>query len=258
MIVTYKKTNDNTIMKKIILTLLAAIAALSVDAQIIEVYKIGESTPWEIYGTDVKVKFRAKKITDATGITGSYARNRVDGVDTQETGKTVDQDWVQLWPGGPKFATQLVTYKKTTQQNSEENSTSTNLFDYFAAGDPVKDNDKWGDNWRTPTLGELETMISKCTISYNKNDQSKIISITIKQVNGSSGITIPTIAIQNTMYHGAFWTSKIVTDAGTTPITKRFALTLDFTEGGALRDYNIIPAGKDDGAAYCILAVLDE
>lgn len=244
-------------MKKIILTLLAAIAALSVDAQIIEVLRNGESesTPWEIYGSDVKVKYRAKK--ELTGYTqtiaptstvpgaGTCERNKVTdvtGVDTDVTTDKVAQNWVQLWPGGPKFANVII--------NSNATNASDKVFSYANVTAAVT---KWGSNWRLATLGELETMISKCGITYNTGN-----TITINNTKvGNPGITITSITISDQIYHLSLWTSKIATDKSDTPITMRFALTLDMKNGGKTRSYKIEPH-NEESAKFCILAVLDE
>lgn len=54
------------------------------------------------------------------------------------TGVTEKVGWVQLWPGGPKFATQNVKDKMT-----------------FADATKTGDAYVWGKNWRTPTKEEM-------------------------------------------------------------------------------------------------------
>lgn len=69
-----------------------------------------------------------KYYTLTTGMTKGSAKNSL--------GETID--WVQLWPGGPKFATKNVESKLNWSQATAEGSA-------FA----------WGENWRTPTKDEM-------------------------------------------------------------------------------------------------------
>lgn len=75
-----------------------------------------------------------KYYTLTTGKTKGSAENKL--------GETID--WVQLWPGGPKFATKNVanqmTWKDATKNGAE----------YV-----------WGANWRTPTKDEMTFVDSK-------------------------------------------------------------------------------------------------
>lgn len=69
-----------------------------------------------------------KYYTLTTGKTKGSAKNKLGD----------DIGWVQLWPGGPKFATQSVAEK----------------LDWYEA---TKKDDEyvWGKNWRTPTVEEI-------------------------------------------------------------------------------------------------------
>lgn len=69
-----------------------------------------------------------KYYTLTTGMTKGKADNSL--------GETID--WVQLWPGGPKFATQNVAEEMTWTDATKKGD------DYV-----------WGANWRTPTLDEV-------------------------------------------------------------------------------------------------------
>lgn len=69
-----------------------------------------------------------KYYTLTTGMTKGSAENKL--------GETID--WVQLWPGGPKFAKENVKDKLT-------------FTDACKTGDAYV----WGKNWRTPKLDEL-------------------------------------------------------------------------------------------------------
>lgn len=75
-----------------------------------------------------------KYYTLTTGMTKGSAENKLD--------ETID--WVQLWPGGPKFATKNVEGKMTWT-------------DATKTGDQYV----WGANWRTPTKDEMTFVDSK-------------------------------------------------------------------------------------------------
>lgn len=72
-----------------------------------------------------------KYYTVTTGPVSGKAKATIKG----ETLETLDVDWVQLWAGGPKFATKNVDGTMTWT-------------------DAVK-NKFWGDNWRVPTKDEM-------------------------------------------------------------------------------------------------------
>lgn len=80
------------------------------------------------------------KATKEKGLTaGKYytlTTHDTTGSAKNKLGETID--WVQLWPGGPKFAT----------ENVKEEMTWT---DATKTGDDYV----WGANWRTPTLDEV-------------------------------------------------------------------------------------------------------
>ena len=75
-----------------------------------------------------------KYYTVTTGPVSGKAKATIKG-ETLETLDTLDVDWVQLWAGGPKFATQNVDGTMT----------------WSAA----KENTFWGRNWRVPTKDEM-------------------------------------------------------------------------------------------------------
>lgn len=80
------------------------------------------------------------KATKAGGLTaGKYytlLTGKTKGSAENKLGETID--WVQLWPGGPKFAKENVKDKMT-------------FTDACKTGDAYV----WGKNWRTPKLDEL-------------------------------------------------------------------------------------------------------
>lgn len=78
-----------------------------------------------------------KYYTLTTGMTKGSAENKL--------GETID--WVQLWPGGPKFATKNVAKKLNWSEATAKGSAYV-----------------WGANWRTPTEDEL-TFVSEQTLT---------------------------------------------------------------------------------------------
>lgn len=92
------------------------------------------------------------KATKAGGLTaGKYYTLKTGDVDGEEDatidGVVVKKKWVQLWPGGPKFATENVA--KTL-----------NWSEATAKGSAYA----WGANWRTPTKDEM-TFVEEMTLN---------------------------------------------------------------------------------------------
>ncbi|OYP70273.1 hypothetical protein CIK87_03430 [Prevotella sp. P5-64] len=87
-----------------------------------------------------------KYYTVTTGPVRGTAKATIKG-ETLETLDTLDVDWVQLWAGGPKFATQ-------------------NVAETMKWTDAVK-NKFWGDNWRVPTKDEMNGLVGSSTEGGN-------------------------------------------------------------------------------------------
>lgn len=92
------------------------------------------------------------KATKAGGLTaGKYYTLKTGDVDGEEDatidGVVVKKKWVQLWPGGPKFAKENVASKMTWT-------------DATKTGDEYV----WGANWRTPTKDEM-TFVEEMTLN---------------------------------------------------------------------------------------------
>lgn len=91
------------------------------------------------------------KATKAWGLTaGKYYTLKTGDTDGWEyatiNGEQVKKYWVQLWPGGPKFATENVAEKM-------------NFTEACKTGDAYV----WGANWRTPTKDEIDDIINSST-----------------------------------------------------------------------------------------------
>lgn len=92
------------------------------------------------------------KATKEGGLTaGKYytlLTGKTTGSETNSLGETIS--WVQLWAGGPKFATQNVAEKMT-----------------FTEACKTGDAYVWGNKWRTPTLDELNFVNATHDAKYN-------------------------------------------------------------------------------------------
>lgn len=111
------------------------------------------------------------KATKAGGLAaGKYYTLKTGETDGWEyatiNGEQVKKYWVQLWPGGPKFATENVKDKMT-------------FTDACKTGDAYV----WGANWRTPKGEELAPLYKD---GYAVNTEN--VSAVFKQSNGSYGI----------------------------------------------------------------------
>lgn len=111
------------------------------------------------------------KATKAGGLTAGKYYTLLTGKtygeeDATINGENVKMGWVQLWPGGPKFATENVKDKLT-----------------FTEACKTGDEYVWGANWRTPKGEELAPLYND---EYAVN--TKNVSAVYKQLNGSYGI----------------------------------------------------------------------
>lgn len=122
-------------------------------------------------------------------------------------GKTEEVGWVQLWPGGPKFATQNVTGTMTWTT-----AANTNL---------------WGDNWRLPSKEEMSSMcgyieqseiLTTKTVKVKYCQQGEIFGFEFSGVQPGyteNSIFLPTVGEKHDAEggNGKYWTSDPV--AGT-------------------------------------------
>lgn len=153
-----------------------------------------------IYNGDTK--FRATK----TGLTaGKYYTLTTGPVRGSADAKGISEpvEWVQLWAGGPKFATQNVATK--TQMN------------WTTA---VK-NEFWGGNWRVPTKDEMSGLVGQTDVGNSFT--TKTVKVEYLQENNEFGfkftgvqpgytknsIFLPTVGEKHTINDGGgvYWTS---------------------------------------------------
>lgn len=133
------------------------------DAKVSLLYKQGAGVYYVVVPAGVKISVyngdkslysgdKPMSTTKADGLkAGKYytlTTGKTKGSAENKLGETID--WVQLWPGGPKFATKNVAEK----------------LDWYEA---TKKDDEyvWGKNWRTPTVEEIYGE-GKLYASYNK------------------------------------------------------------------------------------------
>lgn len=138
------------------------------------------------------------KATKAGGLTaGKYYTLKTGDVDGEEDatidGVVVKKKWVQLWPGGPKFAKENVASKMTWT-------------DATKTGDQYV----WGANWRTPTKDELNNLTKKDLMSCEVITQEGKVGLLYKGL--MPGYTDKTLFLpseSSTTEHVGFnyWTS---------------------------------------------------
>lgn len=130
-----------------------------------------------------------KYYTLTTGMTKGSAKNKLGD----------DIGWVQLWPGGPKFATENVASKMTWKDATKTGA------DYV-----------WGANWRTPTKDEM-TFVSEHTLTPINTKaefqvQNGVIGILFTGIK--PGYTDKTLFLSGKnvggYYHAGYWTSTVI------------------------------------------------
>lgn len=152
-----------------------------------------------IYNGDTKFK-----ATTAAGLTaGKYytlTTGPVTGKADATIGDTTEKvDWVQLWAGGPKFATQNVDGTMTwTAANA-------NTF--------------WGTNWRVPTKEEMSGLLGKVDgditfttstvkVEYLKeNNEFKFTGVQPGYTKNSIFLSLVNAKNDDTEFSGNYWSS---------------------------------------------------
>ena len=152
------------------------------------------------------------KATKAAGLTaGKYYTLKTGDVDGEEDatidGVVVKKKWVQLWPGGPKFAKENVEKTLSWSEATAESSAYV-----------------WGANWRTPTKEEMNF------VNYKQNPEDNNFyvltplntKVEVKNQNGAVGLLYTGIQPGYTdksiflpfdgdegYFEGSYWTSTI-------------------------------------------------
>lgn len=138
------------------------------------------------------------KATKAEGLkAGKYYTLKTGNNDGWEyatiNGEQVKKYWVQLWPGGPKFAKENVKDKLT-----------------FTEACKTGDEYVWGANWRTPTKDELNNLTKKDLMSCEVITQEGKVGLLYKGLMpGYTDKTLFLLSESSTTEHVGFnyWTS---------------------------------------------------
>lgn len=116
--------------------------------------------------------------TPPTPIAGTTGSALVTVTDNVNANAHTSCDWVQLWAGGPKWATFNVGASATTYAGMTEYSFANtggfysfrgkrNLYpDAYGASSGDTATDLWGTNWRTPTSVEEQALMSNCDFAF--------------------------------------------------------------------------------------------
>ena len=183
-----------------------------------------------------------KYYTLTTGMTKGSADNSL--------GKTID--WVQLWAGGPKFAT----------KNVEEPMT---WYDAVKTGDAFA----WGKNWRTPTIdevygeGKLYRKLDKDHFplpvagspSFELKKEGEYLTVVLTGVQPGYTKNTLTLYNQKTVYshNFDFWTTSEITGYGI-----RFAISA-YERDNEVKIVGFGPSQRDDkNTKYLVRPVLAE
>lgn len=183
-----------------------------------------------------------KYYTLTTGMTKGSAENKL--------GETID--WVQLWPGGPKFAV----------KNVEEAMTWT---DAVKTGDDFA----WGKNWRTPKIdevygeGKLYCKLDKDNFplpvagspSFELKKEGEYLTVVLTGVQPGYTKNTLTLYNQKTPYshNFDFWTTSEITGYGI-----RFAITA-YELNNEVKIVAFGPSQRDDkNTKYLVRPVLVE
>ena len=127
------------------------------DAKVTLLSKTGAGVYYVVVPAGVKLSVyngttHIKTTKDAGLTAGKYYTLKTGANDGWEdaiiNGEKVSKEWVQLWPGGPKFAKENVESKLNWSQATAEGSAYV-----------------WGANWRTPTKEEMNFVNAK----YDEN-----------------------------------------------------------------------------------------
>ena len=142
-----------------------------------------------------------KKTKDAGLKAGKYYTLKTGDVDGWEyatiNGEQVKKYWVQLWPGGPKFATENVKDGLKWPEATAEGSAYV-----------------WGANWRTPTNEELNFVTEHTLTPLNtkaevqvQNGVPGILYTGIQPGYTDKTLFLPSLSGSSENFHGVYLTS---------------------------------------------------
>lgn len=192
------------------------------------------------------------KTTKAGGLTaGKYytlLTGRIDGSADNSLGETIG--WVQLWPGGPKFATENVANKLNWSEATAEGSAYV-----------------WGANWRTPTKEEMNFVnvtpdpeVGNILNPLNTKAEFKVqdgkpgfLYTGIQPGYTDKTIFLPSQdGVDESYFHACYWSSTVINGG--------YGVSLDFYGGGGvLAHYKFNEEARTSpGTEYLVRPVLAE
>ena len=163
-------------MKKTLFTLMALICTMSINAQIVKIYRGDQLIISHKVLNGDKVVF--EKAPDL-GIKGK----------TERTGG-IEVNWVQLWEGGPRFA----EYNVGAENNKAEDCGGLYCWGMTAdkgTSGAYKDGESdligyddtatnlWGEGWRMPTKEEFDNLLAKCDVKWIDGSTEKYNNTTV-------------------------------------------------------------------------------
>lgn len=192
------------------------------------------------------------KATKAGGLTaGKYytlLTGRIDGSADNSLGETIG--WVQLWPGGPKFATENVAKTLNWSEATAKGSAYV-----------------WGANWRTPTKEEMNFVnvtpdpeVGNILNPLNTKAEFKVqdgkpgfLYTGIQPGYTDKTIFLPSQdGVDESYFHACYWSSTVINGG--------YGVSLDFYGGGGvLAHYKFNEEARTSpGTEYLVRPVLAE
>lgn len=178
------------------------------DAKVSLLSKQGAGVYYVVVPAGVKISvFNGSELIKATkagGLTaGKYYTLTTHDTKGKEyatiNGEKVEKEWVQLWPGGPKFATENVAKTLNRSEATAEGSAYV-----------------WGANWRTPTKEEMNFVNEHALTPINVKAEFKVQNGVpgILYTGIQPGYTDKTIFLSSNTaqsseehFQGVYWTS---------------------------------------------------
>lgn len=193
------------------------------------------------------------KATKAGGLTaGKYYTLKTGDVDGEEDatidGVVVKKKWVQLWPGGPKFAKENVAKTLNWSEATAEGSAYV-----------------WGANWRTPTKEEMNFVnvtpdpeVGNILNPLNTKAEFKVqdgkpgfLYTGIQPGYTDKTIFLPSQdGVDESYFHACYWSSTVINGG--------YGVSLDFYGGGGvLAHYKFNEEARTSpGTEYLVRPVL--
>lgn len=193
------------------------------------------------------------KTTKANGLTaGKYYTLKTGDVDGEEDatidGVVVKKKWVQLWPGGPKFAKENVAKTLNWSEATAEGSAYV-----------------WGANWRTPTKEEMnfvnvtpDSEVGNILNPLNTKAEFKVqdgkpgfLYTGIQPGYTDKTIFLPSQdGVDESYFHACYWSSTVINGG--------YGVSLDFYGGGGvLAHYKFNEEARTSpGTEYLVRPVL--